>query len=91
MIECNLLKLPFFQIFTIKYRVELSLIFFGSAKQYYLIKTREIVTFLPPIDSLVTIRHVTIKFLLLNISNILSLNTIDILRFLFGLYSSIIL
>ena len=53
---------------------------------YILIKAREIFDFLPVINNSVT---TGLSYLLLTISAIILPNTINIVSFLFGLYSSI--
>ena len=57
-------------------------------QQIYVIKTREMFSFLPLINNSVTIE---LNFLILSISAIISSKTINILRFLCGLYYLIIL
>ena len=66
--------------------MELSIIFFGTAKQDYIIKTTEMFGFLLLINNSVTIG---LWFFLLSISGIISSNTVNDLRFSYGLYSSI--
>ena len=66
--------------------VEFGLASFGNLKYDCVIKTREIFSFLPQINKSVTIEF---SFLLLTISAIISSETINILRSLSGLYSTI--
>ena len=66
--------------------VEFSLTSFGTLKHDCVIKTSEMLSFLPLIKSSVTIE---LSFLLLIKSAIISLKTINFLRFFLGLYSSI--
>ena len=70
-----------------KYFVDFSLIFLGIAKEDCVIKTREMSSFLPLINHSVA---TGLRFLLLNMSAIISSKTSSILRFLFGLYSSML-
>ena len=77
-----------FGIFIIKTWVEFNLTSFGTLKYDYVIKTREIFNFLPLINNSVTMES---SFLLLIISAIISSKTINILRSLSALYSSIFL
>ena len=70
----------------VKKCVEFSLISFGTAKYYCVIKTREIFNFLPLINNSDTIG---LNYFLLSISAITSSKTINYLHFLFELYSSI--
>ena len=77
-----------FGIFIMKKCVELNLIFFGTAKYDWVIKTRDMFSFLPLINNLVTAE---LSFSLLIILAIISSSTINILCFLFVLYSSILL
>ena len=72
----------------IKKRVEFSLTSFGTSKYDCLINTIEIFNFLPLISNSVTTGF---SFLLLIISAIMSSKTINILRFLTRLHSSIFL
>ena len=75
-----------FGIFEIRKWVVLSLTSFGTLKYDWLIKTRQIFNFLPLINNSVTIEF---NFLFLIISAIISSKTINVLRSLFMLYSSI--
>ena len=68
--------------------VEFSLTSFGTLKYDCVIKTREMFNFLPLINNSVTTEF---SFLLLIISAIRSSKTINILRSLSALYSSIFL
>ena len=86
MINGSLLKLLF--VWNFHNSVEFSLIFISTAKQGCVIKTREMLNFFPLINNLVT---TGLSVLLLSISAIILSNTVNILRFLFRLYSSIFL
>ena len=80
--------LQFVEVFAIKKWVVFSLTSFGTLKYDWVIKTREIFNFLPLINNSVTIKF---SFLFLIISAIISSKTINILRSLSTLYSSIFL
>ena len=86
MIYCNLLKLSLIRNFYNKKCVVLSLASFGTLKYDCVIKTIEMLIFLPPVNSLVTTE---LSFLLLIISAIISSKTINTLFLFLGLYSSI--
>ena len=81
-------EVPFYLEFSLKECVVFSLTSFGTLKYDCVIKTREMFSFLPLINNSVTIE---LSFLLLSISAIILSKTINILRFLFGLYSSMFL
>ena len=85
MIKCDLLMLSFVWNFHKKKMctVQLNILVLGNK---IVIKTVEILSFLPLINSSVTIR---LSFLLLIISGIKSFKTINTLHFLLGLYSLI--
>ena len=77
-----------FGIFIIKKCLEFIYTSFGTLKYDCVTKTRKMLTFLPLMNSSVTIG---LSFLLLIISAIISSKIIDTLRFFPGLYSSIFL
>ena len=68
--------------------VEFSLTFFGTVKYNCVIKTREMLSFLPLTNNSVTIGS---TFLLLSIQQSYHQKSINILGFLFGLYYLIFL
>ena len=74
-----------FGIFIIKESVVFSLTSFDTLKCDFVIKTREMFSFLHLMNNSVTIE---LSFLLLRKSAIIPSKTINVLRFLFGLYSS---
>ena len=85
MIKCNLFKFLFVYNFHNKKKiVVVSLISFGTIKYACVIKTREMFSFPPLINNSVTI---DLSFSLLSIPSMVSSETINILGFLFGLYS----
>ena len=88
MIKFNLLKFRLFGMFIIKKCVEFSLISFRIAKKDFTVKTREMFSFLPLMNYLVT-TGLLLSFLLLSISAIISSKTINVLCVLPGFYSSI--
>ena len=86
MIKYNLLKISFVWNFHNEIVRRIKSNIFWHSKKDRVIKTREMFSFLPLINNSVTIGF---RFLLLSISAIISLKTINILRFLFELHSSI--
>ena len=66
----------------------LSNIFWHSKKKDFVVKTRDMVSFLPLINNSVTSG---LSFLLISITTIISPKTTNILHLLFGLYSSMFL
>ena len=71
-----------FGIFMMKKWLEFSLISFGTLRYDYVIKTKEMFSFLPVINNSIIIEF---SFLLLMISAIISSKTINILRSLSSL------
>ena len=88
MMYWNLLKLSLFGLAIIKICVVLSLDSFSTLRYDCVIKTKEVLDFLPLVNSSVTI---LCSFVLLIISAIISSKTINTLRLSPGLYSSIYL
>ena len=84
MIKCNLLKFSVVSNFHSKIVCNI----FWKSKIRFCDKNKRIFRFLPIINNSVT---VGLRFLLLSISAIMSSKTINIFRFLFGLYSSVFL
>ena len=77
MIWCNWLKFPFIWNFHDKKCAEFSLTSFGTLKYDFVIKTIEMINFLPLINNSVT---TGLSVLLLNISAIISSKTINLFR-----------
>ena len=88
MIKCDLLKLTVIRNFYDEICVEFSVIIFDTAKWNCETKTREMFSFLPLINNSVTIE---LSFLVLSILTTTLSNTINVIRFLFGLYFPIFL
>ena len=88
MMYWNLLKLSLFGLAIIKICVVLSLDSFSTLRYDCVIKTKEILDFLPLVNSSVTI---LCSFVLLIISATISSKTINTLSLSPGLYSSIFL
>ena len=88
MIKCNLLKFSFAWNVHLKKCVVFSLSSSGTLKYDCVIKLRDIFSFLPLKNNLVTIG---LRSILLSISAIISSNSINVFGFLFALYFSIFL
>ena len=81
MMKCNLFKLLLLWNFIIKWCVKFILIFLDTAKQDFVIKTREMFSFLLLINNVVTTR---LSLLLLSISAIISSKRLMFYTFYLG-------